>query len=194
MSTSPTYMKCDLCDTENATVFFSQVADGKLQKVNLCKKCADEKGVTDPTGFALADMLEGMGEQSKTEISTVDSEELTCPCCGFTQSDFKKTGRFGCSDCYEVFDEGLDGLLEAMHKHNQHVGKTPSAFPELPDILELPESNTSSTSTEEIEASPVDKLSALKQALSHSVEDEDYEEAARLRDAISQLESQIGDS
>jgi len=184
-------------------VFFSQVADGKLQKVNLCKKCADEKGVTDPTGFALTDMLEGMGEQSQTEVATLDSEELSCPSCGFTQTDFKKTGRFGCADCYHVFDEGLDGLLEAMHKHTQHVGKTPSSFPELPDMADLPdlpdlqdlpESESSPAPAEETEPSPLDKLSELKQALSNSVEDEDYEEAARLRDAISQLESQIGDS
>ena len=206
MTVSPAHMKCDLCQTEKATVFFSQVADGKLQKVNLCKKCADEKGVTDPTGFALADMLEGMGEQSQTEVATLDSEELSCPSCGFTQSDFKKTGRFGCADCYHVFDEGLDGLLEAMHKHTQHVGKTPASFPDLPDLPDLPElqdlpdlqditeSDSTPAPAEETEPSPLDILSKLKQALSNSVEDEDYEEAARLRDAISQLESQIGDS
>jgi protein-arginine kinase activator protein McsA len=45
-----------------------------------------------------------------------------------------------------------------------------------------------------MENSPLDKLSELKSALSKSVEDEDYEEAARLRDEISQLESQMGDS
>jgi protein-arginine kinase activator protein McsA len=37
-------------------------------------------------------------------------------------------------------------------------------------------------------------LSELRQALSKSVEDEDYEEAARLRDAISRLEALIGDA
>ena len=136
----------------------------------------------------------------------MDSEELSCPSCGFTQSDFKKTGRFGCADCYHVFDEGLDGLLEAMHKHTQHVGKTPASFPDLPDLPDLPElqdlpdlqditeSDSTPAPAEETEPSPLDKLSKLKQALSNSVEDEDYEEAARLRDAISQLESQIGDS
>ncbi|NBT29992.1 MAG: excinuclease ABC subunit B, partial [Gammaproteobacteria bacterium] len=60
-------MNCDVCQKEDATIFFSQVVEGKLQKVNLCKECADDKGVTDPTGFALADMLEGMGEEEVTE-------------------------------------------------------------------------------------------------------------------------------
>lgn len=180
-------MNCDSCQKEEATIFFTQVVEGKVQKVNLCKGCADDKGVTDPTGFALADMLEGMGEEKETE-TPVETDELTCPSCGFTQSDFKKTGRFGCADCYHVFDEGLDGLLEAMHKHTQHTGKVPSTFPDLP------ESDLAPGPEEPMEASPLDKLSELKDALSKSVEDEDYEEAARLRDEISQLESQMGDS
>ena len=180
-------MNCDVCQKEDATIFFSQVVEGKLQKVNLCKECADDKGVTDPTGFALADMLEGMGEEEVTE-AVIETDDLVCPSCGFSQTDFKKTGRFGCADCYHVFDEGLEGLLEAMHKHTQHVGKVPSTFPDLPesDLVPAPE--------EPMENSPLDKLSELKSALSKSVEDEDYEEAARLRDEISRLESQMGDS
>ncbi|MEM9017655.1 MAG: UvrB/UvrC motif-containing protein [Verrucomicrobiota bacterium] len=181
-------MKCDVCQKDNATIFFSQVVDGKLQKVNLCKECADEKGVTDPTGFALADMLDGMGEQTETE-TIVDTEELTCTSCGFSQTDFKKTGRFGCADCYHVFDDGLDSLLEAMHKHTEHRGKVPSTFPDLPEAEIAP-----GPEEPEMEESPLDKLSDLKIALSKSVEDEDYEKAAHLRDEISQLESQLGDS
>ncbi|MEM6278784.1 MAG: UvrB/UvrC motif-containing protein [Verrucomicrobiota bacterium] len=181
-------MKCDLCQTEKATIFFSQVVDGTLQKVNLCKKCADEKGVTDPTGFALADMLDGMGEETNIETPS-NEDDLLCPSCGFSQTDFKKTGRFGCADCYEVFDEGLDSLLEAMHKHTQHSGKVPTTFPELPEGKMTP-----AAPEETVTDSSTDKLSELKVSLSKSVEDEDYEEAARLRDQISQLESQIGDS
>ena len=54
-------MTCDVCQKSKATVYFSQLIEGKLQKVNLCKSCAEEKGVTDPTGFAQADKLEGIG-------------------------------------------------------------------------------------------------------------------------------------
>ena len=180
-------MNCDLCQTEKATIFFSQMVEGTLQKVNLCKCCADDKGVTDPTGFALADMLEGMGQQTSVDHA-MSKDDLVCSSCGFSQSDFKKTGRFGCADCYHVFDEGPDGLLEAMHKHTQHVGKVPSTFPDLPALAEanLPAALP--------EPTRFDKLSDLKQALSKSVEDEDYEEAARLRDAISQLETQLSES
>ena len=180
-------MKCDLCQSEKATIFFSQMVETKMQKVNLCKACADDKGVTDPTVFALADMLEGMVEETTLE-TPVSKDELVCGSCGFSQTDFKKTGRFGCAECYELFDEGLDGLLEAMHKHTHHIGKVPANFPATPrGVSEEPIAAAMGTG-------PTDRLSELKQALSKSVEDEDYEEAARLRDAISQLELQLGDS
>ena len=182
-------MNCDLCQTEKATIFFSQMVEGNLQKVNLCKSCADDKGVTDPTGFALADMLEGMGQQTAMD-PPLHKDELVCGSCGFSQSDFKKTGRVGCADCYHVFDEGLDGLLEAMHKHTQHVGKVPASFPDLPGLLDEEEDPPAP----QPEATRLDKLSELKQALSKSVEDEDYEEAARLRDAISQMETHLSES
>ncbi len=168
-------MNCDVCSTEKATLFFSQLVEGKLKKVNLCKSCADEKGVNDPTGFALADMLEGMGEEKTVVETPVKNDEATCAVCGFTQSDFKKTGRFGCSGCYEVFNEGLDGLLEAMHKHTQHRGKQPQSFIDSGGA----------------EPEVTDRLSELKDNLQASVEAEDYEEAARLRDAISQLETEM---
>ncbi len=180
-------MNCDICHTEKATIFFSQMAEGKLQKVNLCKACADDKGVTDPTGFALADMLEGMGKQTAVEAGPARNE-LVCGSCGFTQTDFKKTGRFGCAGCYHVFDEGLDGLLEAMHKHTRHVGKVPQRFPEANDRV------AASAPVSPGETNPRARLSELRQALSKSVEDEDYEEAARLRDAISRLETILGES
>ncbi len=192
-------MNCDSCHNETATVFYSHLADGKLQKVNLCKSCAEEKGVTDPTGFSLAESLEGMGEKTQTE-KTVVADELVCNACGFTQRDFKKTGRFGCAVCYRIFDEGLDGLLDAMHKHTEHRGKTPQNLVSLASVFEenrVEQANESEelplleTSEEE---SPEQKLENLRVSLKASVEAEDYEEAARLRDEISQLESQLEES
>lgn len=164
-------MNCDVCQKEKASVYFSQLIEGKLQKVNLCKACAEEKGVTDPTGFALADMLEGMGQETVTEKPMMPGD-LACDKCGFTQTDFKKTGRFGCAHCYEVFSDGLENLLEAMHKDTQHRGKVPEHF-ESTKLFH-------------------DRLTGLRTDLEASVESEDYEKAARLRDAIAELEAEGG--
>ena len=60
-------MNCDVCKQNQATVFLTQIVEGKMQKVNLCENCSKEKGVTDPTGFALADLLLGLGAAQEIE-------------------------------------------------------------------------------------------------------------------------------
>ena len=60
-------MKCDVCQKSEATVYLTQIVEGKMQKVNLCENCAKEKGVSDPTGFAMADLLLGLGATQQIE-------------------------------------------------------------------------------------------------------------------------------
>lgn len=167
-------MTCDSCQKKNASIYLTQLVDGKMQKVNLCEQCAEEKGVTDPAGFALADLLKGTGTQSLSPSAVMNDDGDQCSQCGFTQSDFKKTGRFGCSHCYQVFHSGLDHLLEAMHRHSEHRGKIPIHFVD-----------TRST-TIKSEAVLAD-ISELNELLNEAITVEDYEKAARLRDSISQL-------
>lgn len=50
-----------------------------MQKVNLCEACSKEKGVTDPTGFALADLLLGLGGAQEMEKGNAVAK---CPNCG----------------------------------------------------------------------------------------------------------------
>src|ERR1700739_957281 len=116
-------MICDVCKTHTATVYLTQIVDGNMKKINLCESCSKEKGVGDPTGFALADLLLGLGENQKVEHVT-QSEH--CPGCGLTQAAFIKTGRLGCSSCYATFSDALGSLIKAMHKGTQHTGKIPA--------------------------------------------------------------------
>ncbi|MFY8269296.1 MAG: excinuclease ABC subunit B, partial [Terrimicrobiaceae bacterium] len=118
-------MQCDVCHNKEATVFLTQIVEGKMQKVNLCEACSKEKGVNDPTGFALADLLLGLGASQEIEKTPAS---VKCAVCGFTQADFKKTGRLGCSHCYTVFSESIAPMLKNMHKGTTHTGKTPAAF------------------------------------------------------------------
>ena len=136
-----------------------------MQKVNLCDACSKEKGVQDPTGFALADLLLGIGAAEEIEKGAPSQK---CPVCGFTQADFKKTGRLGCSVCYVTFSEGLGSLLKAMHKGTEHVGKLPQR------------------ASREIELG--DRMKALTSDLEKAVKEENYETAASLRDQIKRLE------
>jgi len=158
-------MHCDVCKTNQATVFLTQIVDGKMQKVNLCEACSKEKGVTDPTGFALADLLLGLGAAQEMERGGAVQK---CPACGFSQADFKKTGRLGCATCYTTFADGLASLLKGMHKGTDHVGKVPARL------------------AKSIEREV--QLKTLQRDLKKAVASEDYESAATLRDQIRHLD------
>ncbi len=160
-------MVCDVCKSNPATVFLTQIVEGKMQKVNLCETCSNEKGVSDPTGFALADLLLGIGAAEELEKG---GSAQRCPACGFSQTDFKKTGRLGCSVCYDTFAEGLSSLIKAMHKGTTHVGKIPAR------LMRSLEMNARSKQ--------------LQRDLEKAVSDENYEQAAQLRDQLRELESQ----
>lgn len=157
-------MNCDVCKSNQATVFLTQIVEGKMQKVNLCESCSKEKGVTDPTGFALADLLLGLGAAEEMERG---GGVQKCPVCGFSQADFKKTGRLGCSNCYETFGDGLQSLLKGMHKGTQHLGKTPTRV----------------AKTMERDA----QMKTLQRDLRKAVGEENYESAAEIRDKIRHL-------
>src|SRR3954447_17552150 len=161
-------MLCDVCKCNDAAVFLTQIVDGKMQKVNLCEGCSKEKGVQDRTGFALADLLLGIGAAEEIEKGAPTQK---CVVCGFTQADFKNPGRLGCSACYVTFAEGLGSLLKAMHKGTEHVGKLPQRAHRA---LELS-----------------DRMRSLTTDLQKAVAEENYETAASLRDQIKQLETEL---
>ncbi len=161
-------MQCDVCAEKEATVFLTQIVDGKMQKVNLCESCSKAKGVNDPTGFALADLLLGLGAAQQIENGP---SALKCSVCGFTQADFKKTGRLGCSACYDTFSQGLMNMLGNVHKGTAHVGKVPGRLARSRELSQ--------------------KIRGLKETLDQAVADEQYEVAADLRDKIREIEADI---
>ena len=164
-------MLCSVCKEKEATVYYTNIADGKAKNVNLCEECAKAKGIHETSGFSLADQLFGLGASQEIEEAG-GGVVLKCERCGYSQDDFKKTGRLGCPDCYKVFAEGLEGLLKTMHKGTRHVGKVPEALRQNRDLS--------------------DRLKTLQKRLTKAVEGEDFEQAAKLRDEIKQTSSKLG--
>lgn len=160
-------MVCDICKKNEATVHLTQIIDNKMLKIDLCEVCSKAKGLQEATGFSLADLQVGLG--AGDEISTDIGAK--CPVCGFTQADFKKTGRLGCSACWETFEPGLATLLKAMHKSERHVGKVPSKAAHTLVISE--------------------RIKELSDDLEKAVREEKYEDAAHIRDQIRQMESKL---
>jgi protein arginine kinase activator len=166
-------MKCDFCD-QKATVFLTQLVEGQMKKLCLCESCAKEKGVTDPTGFSLADMLMGgMPTSAIVGAKPIAKNRVhggkTCPNCGFSADDLNRVRRFGCSECFDVFRPELELILRGMHQGPLHVGKVPKGFEELHARDE--------------------KLESLRTELEKAISEENYESAASLRDEIRQIET-----
>jgi protein arginine kinase activator len=165
-------MLCCVCKEKPATVHLTEIKGDKVQKVDLCEACAKSKGVND-SSFALADLLLGLGASQEIE-QAAGGVELKCPHCGFTQADFKKSGRLGCPECYRTFVEGLEGLLKTMHKGTRHTGKVPEALRKNRESAE--------------------RLKSLQKQLAKAIEAEDFEQAAKLRDEIKKASGKQAES
>lgn len=162
----PEKLKCSLCSKE-ATVHLTQIINNKIHKVDLCESCAQQKGVTDPEGFALTDLLQNANFEMPP--ATSGGQSPSCPDCGYTSSDFQRTGRLGCSTCYSTFRGQLGSVLEDMHTGLRHTGKVPD--------LALERQSSQST------------LLRLEEALARAIAEEAYEQAATLRDEIQSLQA-----
>jgi protein arginine kinase activator len=165
-------MKCDFCD-KKATVFLTQLVEGQMKKVCLCDQCAKERGVTDPTGFSLADLLLG-GVAAGATAAPIGKPQIgssgggrKCPTCGFTLDDLRRVRRFGCSDCYSTFAEEVGHMVRGMHKGTSHIGKVPAGLMAMQVLHQ--------------------RLEELRSRLDQAIASESYEEAAGIRDEIRNL-------
>ena len=151
-------LNCSHCN-KPATIHLTQIVNNKIIKVDLCESCAQAKGVTDSEGYSLADLL------SKTSLIPEKGEpRITCPDCGLTTVDFRRTGRLGCAACYRSFATLLQPALIDMHAGTVHKGKIPKVALSR--------------------QSGISKLHDLENALNRAIAEEAYEDAAKFRDEI----------
>jgi protein arginine kinase activator len=159
-------MLCSICKAKEAKVFLTNMAGDKVQKLDLCETCAKERGVDD-SPLPVADTFLGLG--TSAAIEQIGGGELRCPGCGFTHADFKKAGRLGCARCYVTFYEGIEGVLKTMHKGPRHQGKVPRVIRQSKEAAE--------------------RLKTLERRLARAIQEENFEQAALLRDEIRQTTS-----
>jgi protein arginine kinase activator len=162
-------MLCENCGKNEAAIHLTQIQNNEMTTRHLCEVCAEGMGLSSGSSASapLADFIAQMGKGMLTE--TV-SQPGTCPACGLSLADFKKTGRLGCARCWSVFDASLRGLLRKLHGGTQHSGK-----------VYLPPHPSESDRTA--------RIVSLRRSLARAVESEDFERAAGLRDQIRRLEA-----
>jgi protein arginine kinase activator len=164
-------MQCQICQKKEATIHLTEITDGVRSEMHLCEQCAQEEGIAVKSQLSINELLSGLlaTQPSDDELFGDTEQEVSCPHCGFTLSQFTKEAVLGCPHDYEVFEKALLPLIQKAHDGKTvHRGKIPSKIPK--------------DTKEQI------KLTTMRQQLEAAVQSEDYELAAKLRDEINQLE------
>jgi protein arginine kinase activator len=148
-----------------ATVHFKHVVNGSVQEMFICKGCAENGGLSVQGAIPITDFLFGVAAQPQKKQ---EEEERKCPACGMTIQHVRETSRLGCPECYEAFEDELRPMVEDAHQGLQHRGKVPAR-----DKIYT-------------------ELATLEDRLQKAVAEQNFEEAARLRDHVRDLRTSCG--
>lgn len=171
-------MLCEDCQKEPATVYVNRVVNGHKTEMHLCARCAREKGELSGTiepGFAFHNILAGLFDPDAAMVSGAPRRVAArCPGCGLSIADFRRLGKLGCGQCYVEFERELEPLLKRIHRSAEHNGKLPAH-------------------ARDEEHEKRKEVERLRAKLAEAVTAEAYEEAARIRDQIRQLEARLNE-
>lgn len=159
-------MICNVCGTKEATIHLTEIVNGKMAEIHICEACAEEKGTEFKTYFNFGDLLAGVSGLDKMLGASGKQTPLVCKDCGMDYEDFAKNGRLGCAGCFTSFRKPLAIVIKQVQRASSHVGKKPLRIPK--------------------ETRSVHDLRQLQERLRKSIQEEAFEEAARLRDEIQQ--------
>jgi len=151
-------MLCEKCGKRNASVMYTQIINGKKSSLNLCSQCASGESLFDNFGSLLS-----FGTRPEMSVAT-------CPLCGMTLSEFTHKGRMGCGKCYDTFRRQAKTMLQKIHGTSVHTAETVQEENDIP-TTKAPKKEKS-------------ELDILKEELQKAISEENYEEAAILRDKI----------
>lgn len=171
-------MECERCKKRPATVYFTEIINNRKRTMNLCESCVREVQA-ESMGFMpqmnlhsfLSSLLHSEFFEAPSPGQKVTPEQTRCASCGITESVFVKRGLLGCGNCYRYFGDRLEPLLRRIHGTTRHTGKIPERTGGKVHLS--------------------NKIERLKARLRETISREEFEQAARLRDEIRDLEKEL---
>ena len=162
-------MNCQNCNKNTATIHLTEITNGKRQEKHLCESCAQSDGIAVNAQIPLNDLLNNLLAAQPKDQSVFDSKNTSCPKCNITIDKVNEQALLGCPEDYDVFSESLNKIIDKYQDGGKvHCGKVPQ--------------NQYDKTTQDLE------LANLKQALEEAIRQERYDDAAHLRDKISQIQ------
>lgn len=173
-------MLCEKCKKQEATLFYEENINGKVRSYSLCPECAAElekkgelaiqhdlgAGLFSLPSYGITDgifgSLFGLPEGLR-------AAQKSCPLCHAVLDDFRREGKTGCPLCYETFAAELGSTIRSIHGNVRHIGRAPSQYRKQNEKK--------------------NRLEQLKKDLKVAIAAENFEEAAKLRDAIRATET-----
>ena len=157
---------CQRCGKRPATTTFTQTVNGQTTQLALCPDCVAELGYSSLTGLDLSQLFGTLLGGGFPHVAPRDTKR--CEGCGCSFEEITRTGKVGCAQCYTTFYDWLLPNLERIHGKVKHEGKLSATA--------APRERT------------VREIQSLKRKLTQAVEQQAFEEAAKLRDQIAALE------
>ncbi|MDI9468841.1 MAG: UvrB/UvrC motif-containing protein [Bacillota bacterium] len=195
-------MNCERCQRNEASVFITQIENGKRSEMHLCAECASKLTIAPFKAIwqqlaanAPLGLWKSLATSPQMQGEAAGGAGLACPACGLDYAEFLRSGKFGCSECYAAFQSRLDPILGRIQRGTRYVGRplegweasilptppaAPAALPDTAETLDLDPARFHSLAPEQQDA----WIRALRSAQKDAVAVEDYERAARCRDAI----------
>ncbi|MFW5870531.1 MAG: UvrB/UvrC motif-containing protein [Candidatus Sumerlaeota bacterium] len=206
---NPKPEKCRKCG-KPATHKITKIVKGKTHDIFLCDEHAQSFSpylqAGKPQQSQLVELLQQVLKQQEKLINDTEEEEVAegpearkCPNCGLQFAAYRKTLLLGCSECYKAFEELL---LNDMRKIHGAVSQNPELVDEHQETLDVAmeiESAAALTDEEkavipDYEAQPDEEemqIGDLRLMLEKAIDAEDFQEAARLRDRIKEMEAKL---
>ncbi len=175
-------MLCEKCRIREATVRYMEIINGVKTEHSLCTQCAAEMNFGPYTAildgdFNLGKLLSGLMGLPAASGQEESLTEVVCPNCGTTYQQFVNESRFGCADCYHVFDMLIGEKIKKLQDSSSHTGKQPKMRP-------LPAGEPAVMDDGSLEFSREEQIRQTERALKEAIRTENYEEAAILRDRL----------
>ena len=167
-------MICQHCKENNATHHYRLSINGKKIESYLCDACAKNLGLEQEWhssfSFALPDIFSGyFTAQAQTQPSMKDT---ACPLCHSSLEDIQNSGRAGCPVCYETFYGAFKPYLQKVHGAVAHTGRMPAVLAGAIGIRR--------------------KRESLEEKMRVAIAQQEFEQAARLRDELKALKEEEG--
>lgn len=182
-------MLCQVCQQNEMVMKITKIQGGVPTEYNVCAECAakisahhaaiqKKRQVDKQTVENLLKDLLGQAGATKIKITHAADEDVpSCPECGINYLQYRQSFMLGCPACYDSFGEVLENDIQKIHRATHHVSSGSRPQPRA--------------ASSDVQLDLQTQVRMLQRELQESIECENFDRAAELRDEINALQQQI---